>query len=127
MKSATWKARFPLFFVFGLLMLAGILSNPHFAVAQSQEACPLPVGVTPVAPPHVTAQQAENGTGRLMDFALSSRDRFREQAQRAVTAESSQYFACLIRQDESPWRSGSTYLVTLTYDGRVQGKITKIL
>ena len=119
MKSATWKARFPLFFVFGLLMLAGILSNPHFAVAQSQEACPLPVGVTPVAPPHVTAQQAESGTGRLMDFALSSRDRFREQAQRAVTAESSQYFACLIRQDESPWRSGSTYLVTLTYDGRV--------
>ena len=119
MKSATWKARFPLFFVFGLLMLAGILSNPHFAVAQSQEACPLPVGVTPVAPPDVTAQQAENGTGRLMDFALSSRDRFREQAQRVVTAESSQYFACLIRQDESPWRSGSTYLVTLTYDGRV--------
>ena len=117
MKSATWKAKFPLFFVVGLLMLVGILSNAPLAVAQSQEVCPRPPGVTPVAPPDVTAQQVENKTGSLMDFVLSSRDRLQGQAD--TTPGPSQYFACLIRQDDSPWRSGSTYLVTLTYDGRV--------
>ena len=100
-------------------MLAGVLFSAHHASTQAQEACPLPVGVTAVDPPDVTAQQVENGTGSLMDFALSSRDRLREQAQQASVAGSSQYFACLIRQDESAWRSGSTYLVTLTPDGRV--------
>jgi len=66
----------------------------------------------------VTAQQVENGTGSLMDFALSSRDRFREQAA-LTTPGQAQHLGCLIRRDESPWRSGSTYLVTLTHDGRV--------
>ena len=119
MNTATWKTRISFLLVAGLLMLAGILSNAHLALAQSREACPLPPGGTPVAPPQVTAQQVENGTGSLMDFALSSRDRFREQAVQATTPGQTQYFACLIRQDESPWRSGSTYLVTLTHDGRV--------
>ena len=81
-------------------------------------ACPLPTGGTPVEPPLVTAQQVENGTGSLMDFALRSRDRFREQAA-LTTPGQAQYLGCLIRRDESPWRSGSTYLVTLTPDGRV--------
>ena len=36
-----------------------------------------------------------------------------------TTPGQTQYLACLIRQDESPWRSGSTYLVTLSHDGRV--------
>ena len=117
MNASTWKSRIVL--VAGLLMLAGLLSNARIALAQSQEACPLPAGGTPVAPPLVTAQQVENDTGSLMDFALSSRDRLREQAGQATTAGQAQYFACLIRVDESPWRSGSTYLVTLTYDGRV--------
>ena len=81
-------------------------------------ACPLPTGGTPVEPPLVTAQQVENGTGSLMDFALRSRDRFREQAA-LTTLGQAQYLGCLIRRDESPWRSGSTYLVTLTHDGRV--------
>ena len=118
MKSATCNTKFPLFLLVGLLMLVGILSNAHLALAQSQEACPLPAGETTIAPPRVTAQQVENGTGSLMDFALSSRDRIREQAAQAPTAERSQYLACLIRRDES-WGSGSTYLVTLTPDGRV--------
>ena len=105
--------------VIGVLALAGVFSNAHLATAQSREACPLAAGLTPVAPPQVTAQQVENGTGSLMDFALSSRDRFREQAAQATTPGQAQYFACLIRQDESPWHSGSTYLVTLSHDGRV--------
>ena len=117
MKAATRKTRISFFLAIGLLGLAGVLANGLSASAQ--DACPLPVGVTPVAPPQVTAQQVENGTGSLMDFALSSRDRFREQAVQATTPGQTQYFACLIRQDESPWRSGSTYLVTLTHDGRV--------
>ena len=103
----------------GLVVLAGVFSDSQPVRAQTQVPCPLPDGATPVAPPLVTAQQVENGTGSLMDFALSSRDRFREQAQQATTPGRSLYFACLIRQDESPWRSGSTYLVTLTPDGRV--------
>ena len=67
----------------------------------------------------MTAQQVENGTGSLTDFALSARDRFQEQAMLATTPGQAQYLGCLIREDESPWRSGSTYLVTLTHDGRV--------
>ena len=107
------------FLAIGVLALAGALSNAHLAAAQSQQACPLPAGGTPVAPPDVTAQQVENGTGSLRDFALSARVRFREQAALATTARRALYLACLVRQDESPWRSGSTYLVTLTPDGRV--------
>ena len=30
-----------------------------------------------------------------------------------------QYIGCIIRQEGSPWRSGSTYIITLTPDGRV--------
>ena len=117
MKTATWKTRISLFLVAGLLVLAGAFSNVLPASAQMQVPCPLPAGGSPVAPPLVTAQQVESGTGSLMDFALGSRARFLEQAGRG--AGQSQFLACLIRQDESPWRSGSTYLVTLTPDGRV--------
>ena len=117
MNTATWKTRISFVLVAGLLVLAGAFSNALPASAQSQEACPLPAGGSPIAPPLVTAQQVESGTGSLMDFALGSRDRFLEQAGRG--AGQSQYLACLIREDESPWRSGSTYLVTLTIDGRV--------
>ena len=117
MKTATWKIRISVFLVAGLLALAGVFSDARLALAQSQEACPLPAGGTAIAPPDVTAQQVENGTGSLMDFALGARARFLEQAGRG--AGQSQYLACLIRQADSGWRSGSTYLVTLTIDGRV--------
>ena len=117
MNTATWKIRIPLILVTGLLAWAGLSSDARLALAQSQEACPLPTGGTPVEPPRVTAQQVESGTGSLMDFALGSRARFLEQAGRG--AGQSQYLACLIRQADSGWRSGSTYLVTLTIDGRV--------
>ena len=111
--------RIPAILVVGLLAWAGVSSDARFASALSQEACPPPAGGTPVASPHVTAQQVENGTGSLRDFALSSLDRFREQAQQIAAKGRTPYLACVIRQDESPWRSGSTYLVTLTPDGRV--------
>ena len=119
MNTATWRIRISLFCVVGLLAWAGVSSDARLAWAQSQERCPPPADATPVEPPDVTAQQVESGTGSLMDFALSVRERFLEQAALATTPGQSQYFACLIRQDESAWRSGSTYLVTLTHDGRV--------
>ena len=117
MNTATWKIRISLFCVAGLLVLAGAFSNVLPASAQTQVPCPLPAGGSPIAPPLVTAQQVESGTGSLMDFALGSRARFLEQAGRG--AGQSQYLACLIRQADGGWRSGSTYLVTLTVDGRV--------
>ena len=103
----------------GLLMLAGVLFSSHHASAQAQEACPLPAGATAVEPPDVTAPQVENDPSLLMDFALSVRKRSIEHAMQATTVEQGLYIGCLVRQDDSPWRAGSTYIVTLTLDGRV--------
>ncbi len=99
----------------GLLVLAGVFSNAPPALAD----CPLPPGVTPPAGPRVTAQQVEDGSATLMDFALAVRERSREYAQGAATAEQAVYIGCIIRLDDGIWRSGSTYIVSLTLDGRV--------
>ncbi len=101
----------------GLLVLVGVFSAARPALAQAQEACPLPAGVTPPAVPRVTAQQVEDGSASLMDFALAVRDQFGQ----GTTTEPQRtlYVGCLIRQEGSPYRSGSTYLVTLRLDGRV--------
>ena len=61
----------------------------------------------------------ENGTGALADFALAARERSREHAKGGAGPEQGLYIACLIRQEDGVWRSGSTYLVSLTPDGRV--------
>ena len=103
----------------GLLLLAGVFADARPALAQAQEACPLPAGVTPPADPRVTAQQVEDGSAPLMDFALAVRERSREHSQQATAVEQGVYIGCIIRQEGSPWRSGSTYIVTLTLDGRV--------
>jgi len=86
------------------------------APAQAQLDCPLPAGVTPPAEPRVTAQQVENGTASLTDFALAARDYY---VFRGRMPQQLAYGRCRIRQEGSPWRSGSTYLVRLTPDGRV--------
>ena len=101
--------------IVGLLVLAGVFSNAPPALAD----CPLPPGVTPPAEPSVTAQQVEDGSATLMDFALAVRERSREYAQGAATAENAVYIGCIIRQEDGIWRSGSTYIVSLTLDGRV--------
>ena len=101
--------------VVGLLVLAGVFSNAPPALAD----CPLPPGVTPPADPSVTAQQVEDGNATLRDFALAVRERSREYAQGAATAEQAVYIGCIIRQDDGIWHSGSTYIVSLTPDGRV--------
>ena len=117
MSTAAWKARGPASVVLCALMLICLLVGTRPALAQ--EACPLPPGVTPPADPTVTAQEVENGTGSLREFALSVRDRSREYARAATTVEQGLHIGCLIRQEESVWRSGSTYIVSLTPDGRV--------
>ena len=119
MRTGTLPTPTSMILVVGLFVLAGVFSDLRPAFAQTQEACPLPAGATPVEAPRVTAQQVENGTGSLMDFALDARERSREHAQGATTVGQGPYIACLVRQEGGPWRSGSTYLVSLTLDGRV--------
>ena len=111
-----WKAGISSLLVAGLFVMVGAFSDTNPALAQAGGACPLPAGVTSVAPPHVTAQQVESGSASLREFALAVRDRFRAGAE---TPEETFYIACLLREEGSPWRSGSTYLVSLTPDGRI--------
>lgn len=100
-----------------LLTLAGVMAGTNTALAQ--DACPLPAGLTAPPDPRVTAQQAENGGATLMDFALAVRDLNREIGQSATSATGVAHLGCLVRQEGSPYRSGSTYLVQMTLDGRV--------
>ena len=102
--------------IVGLIVLAGIFFNAPPPLAQTQEDCPLPPGVTPPPDPPVTAQQVEDGSATLMDFALAARDQF---SQGVATVEEAFYLGCLIRHEGSPWRSGSTYLIQLTADSRI--------
>lgn len=83
------------------------------AVAQEED-CPRPANASEVQPPSVTAAQVAAGTGDLREFALAAR-RFLDGLQ---TGEDIVYAACLIRH-EGPWKSGSTYIVTLSPDGRI--------
>ncbi len=118
-KNGALVAATALILASGLLVLAGVFSAARPALAQAQEACPLPAGVTPPADPRVTAQQVEDGSASLMDFALAVREWSREHAQQATSVQQGHYIGCIIRQEGSPWHSGSTYIVTLTLDGRV--------
>ena len=116
MKTKTRKANSFLFLVAGLLVVAGLFSGGHHALAQTQLDCPLPPGVTAPPDPSVTAQQVENGSASLRDFALEAKRHF----SRPVSSQAEEsYDRCVQRQEGSPWRSGSTYLVTLLPDGRV--------
>ena len=110
------KTRTSMILVAGLLVLAGVFSDARPALAQTEVACPLPPGVTPPAEPSVTAQQVEDGSASLRDFALAARDRF---TTRITSRQEGLYLFCRVRQEGSPWRSGSTYLVQLSLDGRV--------
>ena len=98
--------------IVGLLVLAGVFSNAPPALAE----CELPLGATPPAAPAVTAQQVEDGSATLKEFALAARDQFKQES---LTPEEAFYFACLLRQEGSHWRSGSTYIVSLLADGRI--------
>ena len=98
--------------IVGLLVLAGVFSNTHPALAD----CVRLPGTTPPAAPSVTAQQVEDGSATLKDFVLTAADQFK---QGSPTPEEALYFGCLIRQEGGHWRSGSTYFVQLLIDGRI--------
>ena len=117
MKPVTPKTGTCLSLVLGLIVLAGFCSAVRPALALLD--CPLPAGVTPPEDPRVTAQQVEDGSVSLTDFALAARDQFVSESAGITTVEQAAYVGCLVRQEGSAWRSGSTYLVQLTLDGRV--------
>ena len=117
MKTAEWKTRISVFLVAGLLALAGVFSDA--LPASAQDACPLPAGLTAPDDPRVTAQQVTGGSASLMDFTLAVRERSVEHAEGATAVEEGLYIGCVIRRDDGTWRSGDTYIVTLTPNGRV--------
>ena len=115
MKSGTLSTPASMLAV-GLLLLAAVFANAHPARAHTQLDCPLPPGVTPLPDPPVTAQQVEDGGATLKEFALAVRDQYRALSREKATFEGEAYFGCLIRQDGSPYRSGSTFLASLAAD-----------
>ncbi len=102
--------------VTGLLVLAAVFANTHPALAQTDDACPPPPGVTLPPAPQVTAQQVEDGSATLREFGLEARNRF---SRGTDSRELQLYVGCVMRSDGSHLHSGSTYLVQLTPDGRV--------
>ena len=119
MKTRTPRTSTARIQVVGLLVLAGVFSVARPALAQMEEACPLLPGTTPPADPSVTAQQVEDGTASLMEFARAARDQYKSTVQGLATIEETLYFGCLVRQEGGPWRSGDTYLVQLRLGGRM--------
>ena len=106
----------------GLLVFSAIFL--WVAPALAQQDCPLPEGVTTLADPAVTAQQVEDGSASLADFALAVRNVFVSESQGMVTSNITtltelSYAACLLRREGGPWRSGSTYVVRLIPSDRV--------
>ncbi len=114
-----WFVRTAAIPVVGLLVAAGLVSDARPTLAQSQGNCVLSADVAPPEDPRVTAQQVEDGSASLMDFALAVREQYRALSREIATFEGEAYFGCLIRQDGSPYRSGSTFLVSLAPDGSV--------
>ena len=102
-----------------IAVLAGLFTEVRPVAAQAQGDCPVPPGVTLPEDPSVTAQQVEDGSASLMDFALAAREKFKSQTQQIENLEQVLYFGCIVRQEGSAYRSGSTYLVQLLLDGRV--------
>ena len=125
MQSCTGKARISLILVVGALVLAGVCLEGRHASAQTpvliqaQEECPLPAGVSAPPEPPVTAQQVENGDATLEEFALAAVNQFKGVGSDTLTPAQLAFSGCRVRQEGGPWRSGSTYLVTLTPAGRV--------
>lgn len=88
--------------------------------ALAQEACPLPAGGDPLPEPPVTAGEVEDGSASLMDFAVAAIAQFKRRGSDTLSSEQLAVSGCRLRLEGGPWRSGDTYLVSLTpEDGRV--------
>ena len=117
MDTGVWRVRTSISVVFCSLILGFVLTDVRPAMAQ--ETCPLPAGATPPADPPVTAQDVEDGSASLEDFALAARAQFKSVGSDTLTSQQIAFSGCRLRLEGGPWRSGSTYIVTLTPDGRV--------
>ena len=107
----TTRLTFVLCFVLGL---TGAFSGAHLAFAQSDEICSRPAGIPDPPADLVTAAQVENGEGTLSEFM----EGFRRYSAIILQMNASGYLGCITTQ-EGPFNSGSTYIVTLTPNGRV--------
>ena len=85
MQTGTVPTPIALILASSLFLLAGVLSDTRPAFAQAPLDCPVPDGVTPLADPPVTAQQVEDGSASLTDFALAVRDIFVSESQGMTT------------------------------------------
>ena len=103
------------------LVAASLFSGARPAVAQSQGECVLPDGLPPPPPPSVTAQQVEDASATLKDFLVAVRDQYSGLSQNsdAPSLAKQTYLGCLIRQEGSAYRSGSTFLVLMSPGSRV--------
>ena len=97
-----------------VLGLTGVFPGAHLTFAQSDDICSRPARLP--APPEdlVTAAQVENGDGTLADFV----EGFRQYSVTLLRMNGLGYLGCLMQQ-EGPFNYGSTYIVTLTPNGRV--------
>ena len=125
MQIGIGKAGFSLCLVVGLLAFACIFIDGRGAMAQGpvviqeREPCPLPAGEAPPADPAVTAQQVEDGSATLAEFAQAALRQFKGVGSEVLTPQQLAFSGCRLRLEGGPWRSGSTYIVTLSADGRV--------
>ena len=100
-------------FEYPLIFGAGIYGDPSTV---AEDVCPRLADLpnNPLATPGATAAQAASGGDSLRTFALAGRDYFNS----ITTPQELAYAGCLAR-NEGPWKSGNTYLVSLSLDGRV--------
>ena len=98
-----------------VLGLAGVFPGAHIALAQPEEVCPRPAALPALPEELVTAAQVENGDATLPGFVQG----FRQYSASVLQLPNATgYLGCLMTH-EGPFRSGSTYLVTVTPGGRV--------
>ncbi len=97
------------------LVVAGLFSGVHPAVAQTQLECSRPEGSAEAPTPSITAGQveADSTAANLMSFALEAKNYVQD-----LTPHELAYASCVFRR-EGDWKSESVYIVQLTVDGTV--------
>ncbi len=107
----TTRLTFVLCFVLGL---TGAFPGAHLIFAQSDDVCSKPAGLPDPPAELVTAAQVESGDGTLAAFV----EGYRQYNATILRMNGAGYLGCLMTQ-EGPFNFGSTYIVTLTPNGRV--------
>ena len=109
------RSTFPVVLLGCTLLLTGLFSGVHPAVAQAQLECHRPETAAEAPTPSITASEVEaNPTpANLMSFALEARN-YRKDLSITELA----YASCVFRL-EGDWKSGSVYVATLNAHGTV--------